>query len=194
MRANRRHCPFSATSSLAAGVSYTHALNQPHLVRPSLAGVLLLLCVAYDVCAPVSDEQRSDPASEQKRVEGLSEDDAANNSVPGAHVFGVGAACQGPYAEHQAQVSRSCLGSMLNVMWLMGLTMVPWSSVVLCDRGALDGKSFVDEKLWAEVMRESGHTETGLLHRCTRPAPCLSYGLCVVVVMRTLMFRSQMTW
>lgn len=39
-------------------------------------------------------------------------------------------------------------------------------SVMICDRGALDGKSFVDNELWTEVLKETGHTNEQLLSRC----------------------------
>ena len=40
------------------------------------------------------------------------------------------------------------------------------ASVMICDRGALDGKSFVDNELWTEVLKETGHTNEQLLSRC----------------------------
>lgn len=38
--------------------------------------------------------------------------------------------------------------------------------ILICDRGCMDGKSFVSDATWTKVMVESGHTEAELLSRC----------------------------
>lgn len=38
-------------------------------------------------------------------------------------------------------------------------------SVVICDRGVMDGKSFVSDKVWSQLLRVTGRTEATLLAR-----------------------------
>ena len=38
-------------------------------------------------------------------------------------------------------------------------------SVIICDRGTLDGKAYIDNDNWLEIIRESGYPESDLRDR-----------------------------